>query len=240
MVVFLDDNDINFPAAEHIDEHGIIAIGGDFSYDRLLLAYSSGIFPWPHPKLPILWFCPDPRFILRPQNIIITRSLAKEIKKSRLTIKADTEFCTVMRLCQAAKRPEQTGTWISDDMINGYHELFKRGFAHSIEAYHHDRLVGGLYGVSIGSIFFGESMFFLERDASKICLVTLVAHLMDWHFTLIDCQAPTNHLERFGAEFISRKDFLKEVALNSPSLITAGPWRFYMSPAQALTRIRQT
>jgi leucyl/phenylalanyl-tRNA--protein transferase len=239
MTAFLHDHDTKFPPPEQADEQGILAIGGDFSPRRLLAAYRAGIFPWPHPGLPILWFCPDPRFILRPHKIVVGTSLAKAMRTSRLTIRADENFTTVMRHCQSAYRPDQAGTWITDDMIKGYHQLFMQGFAHSVEAYLGDRLVGGLYGLALGRAFFGESMFFHEANASKICFVTLVAHLVEWGFSLIDCQAHTIHLEKFGAEFLPRANFLNELAILQREGPSPHPWRLHMTPTEALAYLRE-
>lgn len=239
MPLLLSTKTMAFPAAHQADENGIVAIGGDFLPQRLLLAYQAGIFPWPHQGLPILWFCPNPRFVLDLKQIKVSRSLAKAIRQSTLTIKADHNFLAVMKRCQQANRQHQEGTWITDEMINGYYKLFQQGFAHSIEAYENDALVGGLYGVSLGSIFFGESMFFLQSNASKICLVSLVAHLLDWRFSLIDCQAHTHNLENFGAKAIDRDYFLSLIKSNQTQPTKRGPWQLSMSPQQALVRINQ-
>lgn len=233
------DDSYDFPGADEADEHGIIALGGDFCTERLINAYSSGIFPWPHRGLPILWFCPDPRFVLEPQHIVISRTLKKILRTTNLTIKADTNFLAVIKQCQAVHEKRQDGTWITNDMIDGYHALFQQGLAHSIEAYDQDLLVGGLYGVSLGTVFFGESMYFLAPNASKICLVTLVAHLIDWGFSLMDCQAYTEHLERFGAKAIARDNFLKLLQTNQHAPSKKGPWLLHMAPAVALERISQ-
>lgn len=239
MTTFLDDHDFTFPPAEHADEQGIVAIGGDFSPQRLLNAYSSGIFPWPHPGLPILWFCPNPRFIVRPHKLIIGSTLAKAMRTTKFTVRADENFTRVMRGCQKTYRPDQDGTWITDEMVAGYNHLFTNHYAHSIEAYQGDRLVGGLYGLALGKVFFGESMFFVEPNASKICFATLVAHLLSWQFTLIDCQAHTDHLEKFGAEFISRENFLAELTVAKNTTIAPQKWRLHMTPAQALAYLRE-
>lgn len=236
MPVLLTD-DLDFPPADEADEHGIVAWGGDFSPERLLLAYQRGIFPWPHRGLPIVWFCPDPRFVLEPKNILIPKSLKKTLKTTSLTIKADTNFLAVIKNCQQVHKQRHADTWITNDMVDAYYALHRQGFAHSIEAYEDGHLVGGLYGISLGSIFFGESMFFTRPNASKICFVTLVAHLIDWQFSLIDCQAHTHHLVRFGAEAMARSDFLHalQASLNIPS--KTGPWLLHLNPALALQRI---
>lgn len=238
MTAFLNPHSVTFPPPEDADEQGIIAIGGDFSAARLLNAYRSGIFPWPHPGLPILWFCPDPRFILRPTKIIINNSLAKAMRTTTLAVTFDQNFSEVMRRCQIASRRDQDGTWITDDMIAGYEQLHRQGYAHSVEAYREERLVGGAYGLALGGAFFGESMFFNESNASKISFATLVAHLIDWNFLFIDCQAHTTHLEQFGAEFLNRKDFLLELAAALAAPLHPHAWRPHLTPIQALATIR--
>lgn len=223
------------PKGHEADENGIVAVGGEISAQRLKEAYALGIFPWPHEGLPILWFCPDPRFVLRPKEIKVNHSLKKAFKKSSLSIKADINFLAVMKYCQLS-RPGQHGTWITKDIIEGYYQLHKLGFAHSIEAYDDDKLVGGLYGVSLGRVFFGESMFFLKPDASKICFLTLVAHLIHWDFSLIDCQAQTDHLERFGAKPIARDQFL-EILDPLVRLPHKTKWHLHLSKEEILREI---
>jgi leucyl/phenylalanyl-tRNA--protein transferase len=238
MPILLDDDDIFFPDHDEADEYGIVAAGGDLSPERLLSAYFSGIFPWPHPGLPLLWFSPDPRFVLLPLKISINRTLAKLLQNTSLDIKADTNFRAVMKGCQASRRNDQDGTWITDAMIDSYETLHHMGYAHSIEAYRDNRLVGGLYGVSIGSIFFGESMFFVEPNASKIAFITLVGHLIEWEFTLIDCQSHTNHLEKFGASPMKRRDFLLKLDLSHHFPTKLGPWFFHMKPKNSFDFIK--
>lgn len=238
MPSFLSNDNVDFPSVDEADEHGIIAIGGDFSAERLLAAYKRGIFPWPHEGLPILWFCPEPRFVLRPRDIIINRTLRRAFLKTKFSIVSDRDFLSVMKNCQLANRRDQPGTWIADEMIDGYVELHKQGFAHSIEAYDGDRLVGGLYGIALGRVFFGESMFFLEDNASKFCFVTLVAQLIAWQFRLIDCQAHTENLDRFGAQPMARKDFLSILDENHDHL--RGPWHLTMTPQECLAMITKT
>ena len=223
-----------FPPPEKASDEGLLAIGGDFSPERLILAYSQGIFPWPHQDAPLLWFSPDPRFVLLPSQVHLHKSLRKQIRRAPYSIRFDTAFETVIRACARAPRPGQDGTWITDDLIAGYEQLFRSGFAHSIEAWRGDTLVGGLYGVSLGRMFFGESMFAEEEDASKIAFATLVAHLRRWDFAAIDCQVPTDHLARFGAERLTRKDFLALLrnAVGAPTRI--GPWVCELSPESVL------
>lgn len=239
MPVFLSLTNTDFPAPEQADQHGIVAIGGDLSRKRLIKAYQSGIFPWPHEGLPTLWFCPDPRFVLKPAQLVINESFNKTLRRSSLSIKADNNFSAVIEKCAEKKRKDQDGTWISDDMMQAYLDLYLHGLAHSIEAYDQDRLVGGLYGISLGAIFFGESMFFEQKDASKICLATLAAHLLDWQFSLIDCQVYSHHLEKLGAFSMPRDEFLRHLRTGQKSPTKKGPWQFYFSPSEALLRIKK-
>lgn len=234
MPIFRINDDLVFPPVDLASEEGIVAVGGDANPDRLLLAYQSGIFPWPHEGLPLLWFAPDPRFVLDPAKTQINRSLKKAMRSTSLEIRADQSFEKVMKQCQKAKRKDQDGTWITDEMITGYTQLHERGFAHSIEAYEDTKLVGGLYGVAIGSVFFGESMFAKVSDASKIAFATLVANLMRWGFTLIDCQSYTEHLAKFGANFLSRQAFMKHLksALNKKR--KSGKWQLAIGPKEAV------
>lgn len=213
--------------------NSIVAVGGNLNAKSLLSAYSKGIFPWPHQGLPLLWFCPDPRTVLFLDQIKISRSLKKELKKTSLLVKADTNFMAVISACKDQRRPDQDSTWITDEMRKAYYELHKQGFAHSIEAYDNNKLVGGLYGVSLGKMFFGESMFYLQKNAAKVCLVTLAAQLHKWHFTLIDCQSHTNNMARFGAIPISRQDFLHLVKKNTNHDSIKAPWQITVKPCEA-------
>lgn len=223
-----------FPPPEHASEHGIVALGGDLSAERLVLAYSQGIFPWPHPGLPLPWFSPDPRFIIDLNRVHIGRSLRKVIRRGHFEVRADTQFQEVMLGCQASPRPGQDGTWITRDVIAGFCALHSRGLAHSIETHLDNRLVGGLYGISLGHSFCGESMFAIEPDASKVATATLLGNLKAWGFRFLDCQVYTDHLARFGAEEWPRQRFLDELrqAISLPSLI--GPWKLSLGPEQAL------
>lgn len=236
MPIFLTKHDLSFPVDLTPDEHGIVAVGGDLSPQRLLNAYHAGIFPWPHEGLPLLWFSPDPRFVLAPKEVVIKRSLRKALKKTSFTVKADHNFLLVMEKC-AEPRKDQQRSWINQEMREGYHSLHDLGFAHSVEAYDGEELVGGLYGIALGGIFFGESMFFEKTDASKICFITLVAHLLEWDFFLIDCQAHTKHLENFGAHYVSRKIFLEEIKKNQKLSHRKGKWHFHFTPEEALFSI---
>ena len=177
-----------FSAPKRSRRNGLIAVGGDLDPARVLLAYYSGIFPWFSDGQPILWWSPNPRTVLRTKNLRVPRSLAKRIRRGDYRVTMDQNFEEVIRNCQTKKRPEQTGTWITDEMLESYIQLHKMGFAHSVETWSNDTLVGGLYGVSIGRFFAGESMFAHQSDASKFALVYLVRQLERWQFPMIDCQ----------------------------------------------------
>src|SRR6185503_3951453 len=183
-----------FPPTSWASPEGVIAVGGRPDPETLKTAYSRGIFPWPHEGLPLLWFCPNPRFVLRPEEAHVGRSLAKRLRRSPYEVRADTAFAAVIRACASRERPGQDGTWMTEEMIAGYAALHEEGLAHSIEAWQEGRLVGGLYGVSLGAVFFGESMYAEAPDASKVCFATLLANLVHWRFSLVDCQSYTEHL----------------------------------------------
>lgn len=200
---------IIFPDPDNADKDGLIGYGGNLEIPTLLQAYSKGIFPWFSEGEPIMWWSPDPRLVLFPGKMKVSKSLRQAIKKNIFTVKADMLFPEVVKQCAVVKRGDQGGTWITDEMLNAYCELHKEGFAHSIEVYRESRLVGGLYGVSLGKAFFGESMFHIERDASKVALWHLVQILQKWGFLFIDAQVYTNHLASLGAVEVPRKEFLK-------------------------------
>ena len=214
-----------FPDPRESHASGLLAVGGDLSPERLLLAYSLGIFPWYSEGDPILWHSPDPRAVLVPRSLHVSRSLAKALRSGRYEVRLDTAFEDVVRRCADAPRPDQDGTWITVAMQRAYVELFRRGHAHSAEAWEEGVLVGGLYGVSLGGTFFGESMFAAQADASKVAFATLVAQLVRWDFDLIDCQQQTPHLARFGAEPWPRARFLAELASSLERPTRHGPWR---------------
>ncbi len=197
-----------FPALDQaLDEpNGLIAIGGCLAPQRIVNAYRHGIFPWFNPGEPILWWSPDPRLILFPEQLNISRSLNKTLRKKRFEIRHDQAFAEVMRAC-AAPRREQGGTWITGGMYRAYNQLHDQGIAHSFEAWQDGELAGGLYGLAIGQVFFGESMFHRKTDASKVAFVHMVKQLTDWGYQLIDCQVSSEHLSSLGAEEISRRDF---------------------------------
>lgn len=205
-----DDPELRFPDVTLAlrDPDGLLALGGDLSSERLLLAYRSGIFPWFGPQQPVLWWSPDPRLVLFPESLRISRSLSKALRRNDLAVTMDTAFSQVVEQC-AARRPGQSGTWITPEMRTAYQQLHAQGYAHSVECWQKDTLVGGLYGVAVGRIFFGESMFTRVNDASKVAFVTLVQRLQEWGFPMIDCQVYTRHLESLGATSISRSEFLR-------------------------------
>jgi len=210
-----------FPHPETADPHGIVALGGDLRTERLILAYSMGIFPWYSEGEPILWWSPDPRFVLYPNKLTVRRSLRKVIRSGRFEIRYDTAFADVIAHCARVPRDGQNGTWITPEMLAAYIELHELGSAHSVEAWQDGRLVGGLYGVAMGGFFFGESMFRLASDASKVALTALAGRLRDAR--LIDCQAHNSFFEAMGAEHIPRRLFLTELEnhIDAPDLWSA-------------------
>jgi leucyl/phenylalanyl-tRNA--protein transferase len=191
---------------------GLLAIDGCLSAQRIINAYRHGIFPWFSPGEPILWWSPNPRLVLYPDNLIISRSLAKTIRRNKFTITIDQAFPEVINAC-AKTRDTQEGTWISDDMKQAYNRLHQQGIAHSIETWNNQTLVGGLYGLALGQVFFGESMFYKQSDASKVAFVYLAQQLKNWHYKLIDCQVRTDHLLSLGAKEIPREQFLLHLDL---------------------------
>ena len=200
-----------FPKPHEANEDGIVAVGGTLSKERLIEAYASGIFPWPHEGLPLLWFSPDPRFVIPLSHARIPRSLLKQLKKTPWKVTLNKDFNNVIQQCALVARPDQGGTWITADMAHHYLALHDAGYAHSVEIWDGDVLIGGFYGVSLGGCFFGESMFALRPDASKIAFATFIAQLHNWDFDLIDCQVHTDHLERFGALFWSRASYCEHL-----------------------------
>jgi len=217
---WLDTSDLWFPpsCSALSDPDGLLAVGGDLSPNRLIKAYSLGIFPWYSEGQPLLWWTPDLRMTLAPQHLHIGRSVRKLLRKQHFQIRINTSFETVMRQCGTIDRQHQDGSWINEDMIEAYDQLHKMGIAHSIEAWQHNELVGGLYGVALGRVFFGESMFSLVSGASKATFATLAMQLKMWQFELIDCQIQSDYLASFGATEVSRKLFESQLqqAIKSP------------------------
>ena len=208
MPLFRLSKRIEFPPAWLARSDGLLCIGGDLSPKRLLLAYKNGIFPWFSKDEPFLWWSPDPRLVLFPKEINISKSLNKKIKRNFLKVTVDNAFDQTIRSCAKPRKSEHEGTWLVDEMIDSYIQLHNMGYAHSIETWRDNKLVGGLYGICLGGSFFGESMFSFESDASKIALVALANHLKKQYFDLIDCQVTTTHLLNMGACEISRNSFL--------------------------------
>lgn len=224
MPVYLLPEELVFPPAHLATREGLLAVGGDLAPERLLLAYRNGIFPWYSGDEPILWWSPDPRLVLIPNELKISRSLRKTIRQERFRVTLDTAFDQVIHACARLRIEDGTGTWITPEMEAAYRRLHEMGYAHSVEAWYEGRLSGGLYGIALGRAFFGESMFSTRRDASKVCLVHLAGHLVRQRYRLIDCQVPTDHMQRMGARLLSRTDFMLMLneALRYPSRV--GPW----------------
>jgi leucyl/phenylalanyl-tRNA--protein transferase len=224
MPIFRLSHELVFPDPSLAEEDGILAIGGDLSPDRLLRAYCEGIFPWFNEGSPILWWSPDPRLVLFPEELHVSSSLARTLRRGRYRVTADVAFGRVIRACSRADRPGQDGTWITAEMIAAYEELHRLGYAHSFEAWSGEALAGGLYGVGIGGAFFGESMFSELADASKVAFVRAVEFLRRGGIELIDCQVRTDHLIRLGAREIPRVEFLDrlDALLAKPTL--RGTW----------------
>lgn len=213
MTIFRLPEDLIFPHPSLAEEDGLLAVGGDLSPERLLLAYKNGIFPWFSEGDPILWWSPDPRFVIYPKDIKVSHSMKKLLKKNRYTVTFDTSFREVISNCGNVRK--ESGTWITEDMIEAYCKLHELGIAHSVEAWHEDKLVGGLYGIVIGKCFFGESMFSTMDNASKTAFITLCKRLEAENFALVDCQVYTKHLESLGAINISREEFLNIIKANA-------------------------
>lgn len=211
MPVFTLSKRLSFPPPHLAIKEGLLAVGGDLSVERLLMAYRNGIFPWYSEGEPILWWSPNPRLVLYPEELRISRSLRKIIRQQQFHITFDDAFDAVIQACAESKRSYGEGTWITREMKAAYCELHRRGYAHSVEAWQNGDLVGGLYGVALGHAFFGESMFSRVSNASKVAFVTLVERLKRLKFKLIDCQVKTDHLIRFGAREIPRKLFLEQL-----------------------------
>lgn len=206
--MFILPQTLMFPPVSMADEDGLVGIGGDLSVDRLLLAYRSGIFPWYNADEPILWYSPNPRFVLHPDELKVSKSMQTLIRKEAWTFTVNQDFASTIRQCRIAKRKYQTGTWIHDAMEEAYIRLHEAGYAISAECWSNGELIGGLYGVQLDRVFCGESMFSLEKNASKFAFIHVVTYLKELGIQLIDCQVHTDHLESLGARMISRDTFL--------------------------------
>lgn len=219
-----------FPPLENALSDGLLAAGGDLSVERLLAAYQNGIFPWFNKNNPILWWSPDPRMVLRTDQIAVSKSLRKTIRKNSFNISFDKAFEQVMTSCSLPRPnqdlPAESCSWIHPEMITAYNQLHELGYAHSVECWQDQQLVGGLYGVAIGKVFFGESMFSHATDSSKVALVALCQQLTRWQIPLIDCQVYSEHLATMGAEEISRADFIKDIEKLTTQTAPALPWTF--------------
>lgn len=213
MPVWLSPDDYSFPPVSEADAEGLLAVGGDLHPDRLLNAYRSGIFPWFDETTVPLWWCPDPRFVLFPQRLRVSKSMKQVLRRGEFIITHNQAFADVIKSCAAVKRPGQGGTWITREMIAAYTELHRRGFAHSYEAWKEDKLVGGFYGIRLGNFFFGESMFSRVSNASKAAFISFVQEFEAEGGELIDCQVETEHLASLGAEMIEREAFLRRLNL---------------------------
>jgi leucyl/phenylalanyl-tRNA--protein transferase len=226
MPVFMLSEEVAFPPPYLGTPEGLLAVGGDLSEERLLLAYRTGIFPWYSEGEPILWWSPDPRLVLYPGEFHLSRSLGRALRKKVFAITMDRAFSEVIGACAGLREERGEGTWIGPDMIEAYCRLHRAGFAHSVEVWAEGALVGGLYGVSLGAGFFGESMFSRRDDASKAALAALVAYVRPLGFHFIDCQVTTGHLLRMGAREIPRRQYLAELkqALKAPT--RAGRWNW--------------
>ena len=207
-ITFLDEK-LQFPPLERASPEGLLAVGGDLSPERLILAYSKGIFPWFNEDSLILWWAPDPRTVLFPQKIRISRSMRKTLASNKFQLTKNKDFRQVIEACASIERKDQEGTWITASMKEAFIELHEMGYAISYEVWNQDRLVGGLYGIDLGHVFCGESMFSLERDASKFALIEIARELEAKNYKLIDCQLKTDHLISMGAEEISREEYMK-------------------------------
>lgn len=206
MSIYQLTDEIMFPNPELAEEDGLLAIGGDLRWERLLLAYCNGIFPWYSDDEPILWWCPKPRFIIKPKEVKVSKSMKRVFNKGEFKVTFNNDFEGVISKCKEL-RENKEGTWINDDMKQAYINLFNKGFALSVEVYKGDKLVGGLYGVNIGRCFFGESMFSTETNASKVALISICKKLEEENYLFLDCQMHTNHLESMGGKFVSWEEF---------------------------------
>jgi leucyl/phenylalanyl-tRNA--protein transferase len=203
---------IQFPDPLQAEDDGLVAVGGELTTEYLLSAYCQGIFPWYNEGEPVLWWSPNPRMVLYPHELRLSKSLQRTLQSKKFRIKADTNFQEVINRCSRIKRKNQTGTWITKDIISAYSRLHDKGYAHSIETYLDGELVGGLYGISLGKAFFGESMFHEVTDASKTALAWLVDLMVNWDFSFIDVQQSTSHMKSLGARDIPRDQFMVELA----------------------------
>lgn len=226
---WLTKSDLHFPNPRRSTPEGIVAIGGNITVPRLLEAYRQGIFPWYNYGDPIYWWCPDPRFVLYPDNLKVSKSMRPYFNQKKFGLSFDRCFCDVMLSCAVQERKGHYGTWITPEMLEGYTALHEAGYAHSVEVWQGEELVGGLYGVALGRVFFGESMFAKASNASKFGFIALVRVLKERGFDLIDCQQETPHLASLGAESISREDFLAHLKCNEEKTSLTGSWSEWLN-----------
>lgn len=224
MTILLPDDHTGFPDPSLAGPDGLLAVGGRLEPETLIMAYSKGIFPWYGKRSPLLWWSPDPRMILYPRKLAVSKSLRQSIRNRNYRVRFDTAFDEVIARCAGIRRKHEQGTWITPEIIRTYTGLHEMGLAHSVETFENNRLAGGLYGVSLGKAFFGESMFHVARDASKVALFYLVNRLLEWDFHFIDAQVETLHMRSMGAEMIPRVEFLEllDQALAEPTI--RGKW----------------
>ncbi|KAA0214901.1 leucyl/phenylalanyl-tRNA--protein transferase [bacterium] len=224
MPVYQLNRQIAFPDPRGADEDGIVAVGGDLAPARVLAAYACGIFPWPHEGMPLLWFSPDPRYLLPVGEIKLWRSLRQTLHKRPFRITLDRAFSRVMAGCAQAARKGERGTWITPALRRAFEALHEAGVAHSVEAWTGDELAGGLYGLSLGGMFCGESMFHRRDDASKVAFVALVQQLARWNFDFVDAETYTPHMARYGTRPVPREQFLESLARTLRRETRRGPW----------------
>lgn len=224
MTVYMLSDALSFPSPENADEEGLLAVGGDLTPERIVLAYSMGIFPWYSEGDPVMWWSPDPRMVIRPEEFRPSRSLRKVYGKSTYRLSMDTDFEAVVRQCARVPRRGQDGTWITEDMINAYLALHESGIGHSVECWDGDKLVGGLYGLSLGDCFFGESMFSKQSDVSKLAFWALMQYGEMIGIKFVDCQLYNDHLASLGAYPIPRAEFLQRLYRDVQADTRLGPW----------------
>jgi leucyl/phenylalanyl-tRNA---protein transferase len=224
MTVYLLNDEPHFPPPSEAEPDGLIAVGGDLSPLRLLNAYADGIFPWFRDDEDIFWFSPDPRMVLFPDDLKISASLKRVLRSGKFEVRCDTVFTKVIEACALAYRPDQDGTWIDKEFIEAYTELHNLGFAHSFETFSNGELCGGLYGVSIGHAFFGESMFHKTTDASKVAFCAMVEKIKTWQFDFVDCQVETDLVKRLGAKPLPRADYLELLKKAISNTTLKGKW----------------
>jgi leucyl/phenylalanyl-tRNA--protein transferase len=217
-----------FPDPSLADHQGLIGIGGNLEAPTLLAAYEQGIFPWYNEHDPILWWSPDPRFVLYPSDLKVSKSMRPYFNQEKFTVSFDKAFEYVIRACARIPRYGQASTWITNEMMEAYIQLHRLGYAHSVEVWEGGKLAGGLYGVSLGKIFFGESMFTLRPNASKFGFISMVRVLQERNFTLIDCQQETKHLASLGAKGVPRQEFLQALLVNREKESAVGPWTSWL------------